>query len=254
MISQLRIQLGIKGRLYLLVALFALGCGALASVLIWLQSEHAIEARKQSLHQLVATAHGVLAAHKALADSGAMPEAEARKRALDVIGAMWYGKADYFTARDTNGISLLNPAAPEKVGKNRDETTDSHGYHYSRRMTELVRDPGEGYVTYYTLNPETKVDAEKTSFIKTYKPWGIGIAAGVFTDDISVEIYKAMTQAAIITFVLVALLGAVAIWQSRNGASRRRAPAHRGSAPPARSRTGFRGWLSREQSGQDRAG
>ena len=215
MIGKQRFQLGIQGRLYLLVGLFALGCAALASALIWLQAEHAYEARKQSLHQLVATAHGVLSAHKALADEGKMTEAEARKRALDVIGAMWYGKADYFTARDTNGVSLLNPAAPEKVGKNRDESTDSRGYHYSRRMTELVRDPGDGYVTYYTLNPETKIDSEKTSYIKVYKPWGIGIAAGVFTNDLAAETYKAMIQAALITLVLVGLLGAAAIWQSR---------------------------------------
>jgi methyl-accepting chemotaxis protein len=159
-----RLQFGIKGRLYLLVGLFAIGCAALAAALIWLQAESALEARKHSLEQLVATAQGVLAAHKQLADSGQMPVAEARKRALEVIGAMWYGKADYFTARDTNGISLLNPAAPEKVGQNRDEAVDSKGRHYSRQMTEMVRDPGEGFVTYNTLNPDTKLDAQKLSY------------------------------------------------------------------------------------------
>ena len=34
-----RLRLGIRGRLYLLVALFGLGCVALAAILIWLQSQ-----------------------------------------------------------------------------------------------------------------------------------------------------------------------------------------------------------------------
>src|SRR5215470_8029842 len=93
-----RLRFGIRGRLYLLVGLFAIGSAALAAALIWLQAERAFEARKNSLKQLVATAHGVLAAHKKLADSGQMPVEEARKRALEVIRAMWFGKADYFTA------------------------------------------------------------------------------------------------------------------------------------------------------------
>ena len=215
MYSKARVQLGIKGRLYLLVGLFAIGCAALASALIWLQAEHAFEARKQSLKQLVATAHGVLAAHKDMVDAGQMPEAEGRKRALKMIGTMWYGKADYFTARDASGTSLLNPADPSKEGKNRDESTDSKGFHYSRRMTEMVQNPGEGYVTYFTINPATKIDSEKTSYIKLYKPWGIAVAAGVFTDDLTADTYTAMLQAALIALLLVGVLGAVAIWQSR---------------------------------------
>jgi methyl-accepting chemotaxis protein len=210
-----RLRFGIRGRLYLLVGLFAVASTALAAALIWLQAERAFEARKHSLKQLVATAHGVLAAHKALADSGQMPLEEARKRALKVIGTMWFGKADYFTARDSNGLSLLNPASPEKEGQIRDDITDSKGRHYTRRMTELTRDPGEGFVTYNTTNPETKLDSEKTSYVKLYKPWDIAIVAGVFVDDLKAETHAAMLQAALITLVLVGALGGATIWQAR---------------------------------------
>jgi methyl-accepting chemotaxis protein len=209
------LQFGIRGRLYLLVGLFAIGCAALAAALIWLQSQHALEARKHTLVQLVATAHGVLAAHKELADSGEMPVEEAKKRALKVIGAMWFGKADYFTARDSTGMMLLNPAVPERVGKNNDNTPDSKGKFFSRDLSNLARDPGEGFVTYYTPNPETKLDAEKTSFIKMYKPWGISVLAGVFTDDLKADTHVAMLQAALITLVLVGALGGAAVWQAR---------------------------------------
>src|SRR5450756_1737570 len=140
------LQLGIRGRLYLLVVLFGLGCVALAAILIWLQSQQAFEARKHTLQQLVTAAHGVLAAHKALADAGEMPIEAAQKRALKVIGTMWYGKADYFTARALSGMSLLNPADPSQEGQNRDTATDSTGHFYSREMTQTVQGPGEGFV------------------------------------------------------------------------------------------------------------
>jgi methyl-accepting chemotaxis protein len=210
------LQLGIRGRLYLLVGLFAIGCAALAAALIWLQSQHALEARKHSLEQLVTAAIGVLAAHKELADSGQMPVEEAKQRALKVIGTMWFGKADYFTARDdTTGVILLQPATPVRQGKNMDDVPDSKGKLFSRDLTNLARDPGEGFVTYYILNPETKQDAEKTSYIKAYKPWGIAVMTGVFTEDLTANTRAAMLQAALITLILVGALGGAAIWQAR---------------------------------------
>jgi methyl-accepting chemotaxis protein len=207
-----RLQLGIRGRLYLLVGLFALGCAALAAVLIWLQSQQAFEARKHHLQQLVAAAHGVLAAHKALADAGEMPVQQAQKRALNVIGTMWFGKADYFTARSLAGISLLNPADRSKEGQNRDKVVDSKGRAYSHQMTETIQGPGEGFVTYNTINPDTKADEEKTTFIKLYKPWGIGVAAGVFINDLTAETHAAMIKAGLVTLVLVGVLGGLVMW------------------------------------------
>jgi methyl-accepting chemotaxis protein len=209
------LQFGIRGRLYLLVGLFAIGCAALAAALIWLQSEHSLEARKHTLVQLVTAAHGVLAAHKALADSGQMPVEEAKKRALEVIRAMWFGKADYFAARDLSGVILMHPVSAARVGKNNDDIPDSKGKLFSRDLTNLARDPGQGFVTYYVLNPDTQQDAEKTSYVMTYKPWGIAVITGVFTDDITAETHVAMLQAALITLFLVGVLGSAAIWQAR---------------------------------------
>src|SRR5262245_23164478 len=82
--KKVSLRLRVSGRLYTLIVLFALGCGALAAALIWLQGQRAIAARQHSLEQLVEVAIGVLDAHKKLADSGVMPVEDAKKRALDV--------------------------------------------------------------------------------------------------------------------------------------------------------------------------
>ena len=211
-----RLSLGIRGRLFALVGVFAIGCAGLAFILIQLHSQNAYEARMRSLKQLVTAAHGVLATHKELADKGEMKPDAAKKRAFDILRKMWFGKADYFTARDTKGISLLNPASPEREGVNRDGVADSHGKYYSRILTELAKDPGEGFVSFYTTNPDTKLDAEKVTFIKTYTPWDIAIAAGFFMDDLAAETRSSMIQAGGITFVLVLALTGIALWQARS--------------------------------------
>jgi len=71
-------RVGIQGRLYALVGLFAIGCATLAGALIWLQGQRATEARQQSLEQLVDIAIGVLDAQKKLADAGTVPVEEAK--------------------------------------------------------------------------------------------------------------------------------------------------------------------------------
>src|SRR5579862_596223 len=83
-------HLGVRQRLYLLVGLFALGCAALAATLLWLQEQRAWEARARQLQTLVDAGIGVLEVHKKLADTNVMPEADAKKRALEVISGMHF--------------------------------------------------------------------------------------------------------------------------------------------------------------------
>src|SRR5215467_195351 len=129
-------QLGVRGRLYALVGLFAVGSAALAVTLIWLQGQRAIEARQQSLQQLVEVATGVLDAHRKLADSGAISVDEAKKRALGVLGEVRYGQGDYFFVRAPDGVTIMNPKLPETVGKYREDVKDPKGRPYIREMTD----------------------------------------------------------------------------------------------------------------------
>jgi methyl-accepting chemotaxis protein len=208
-------RLRVSGRLYALVALFAFGCAVLAATLIWLQGQRAIAARQESLQQLVDATIGVLDAHKKLADAGEMSMDEAKKRALKVIENMRYGHGDYFTVRSPEGLTLMHPTAPQTVGTNRDQVTDAKGRYYVREINAIVRGAGEGYVNYSFPRPDTKVEMEKTSYVKVYKPWGFGVLTGVYIDDLEAELYQAMIQAAGITFVLVLALGAIVFLVAR---------------------------------------
>jgi methyl-accepting chemotaxis protein len=208
-------RLRVGARLYVLVVLFALGCSALAAMLIWLQAQHAIAARQLGLQQLVDVALGVLDAHKKLADAGEISVEEAKKRALKVLENARYGHGDYFTVRSLDGITIMHPTLPQTVGTNRDNVTDSHGRYYVREINNIIKSQGEGYVDYTFPRPDTKVETDKTSFIKVYKPWGFGVLTGVYIDDINAELYQSMIQAAGVTFALVLVLGGAVFWVGR---------------------------------------
>jgi methyl-accepting chemotaxis protein len=205
-------KLGIKARLYALIGLFAVGCGILSITLTTLHDKNSIEARKKTLEELVDVAIGVLDAHKKLVDQGIMKEAEAKERALAVIGNLRFNGADYFFGRNLDGITILNPNQPSTVGQRRDESKDSKGKYYVREMNAVGQSPaGKGFVNYTFPKPPTGVETDKTSFLKVYRPWGIVIGTGVYIDDIQAVQRAAMWQAMLATLALFAVLGTVTL-------------------------------------------
>jgi methyl-accepting chemotaxis protein len=214
--KRLSMQLGVRGRLYALVGLFAAGSVALAVTLIWLQGQRAIEARRLSLQQLTEVAIGILDAHKKLADSGAMPVEEAKKRALGVLNEIRYGQGDYFFVRDPEGVTIINPKSPDTVGKVRNEVKDPKGRLYIREMTDVVKKNGQGYVNYLTSKTAGSTEMiEKTTYLRRYDPWSMVVATGVYIDDIEAELNRAMFQAGLVTLVLILGLGGVTMWIAR---------------------------------------
>ena len=201
-------QLRINARIYILIGLFAVACGVLAFTLNALRDRDGLAARKQALAQLVDAAIGVLEAHKTLADQGVMPEAEARKRALSIIGGMRYNGSDYFFIRGLDGTTLLSPGTPHLVGTNRDATAkDGEGRLFLKEMTDVSNSAaGQGYVNYTYVKPGTTEQFAKISFTKAYKPWGMAVATGVYVDDLVAQRVSSAWQAFGITAALMVIL------------------------------------------------
>ena len=213
MLQGFTMQLRINARIYILVAIFAAGSAILAFALDLLHARHTLEARKQSLVQLVDTAIGVLEAHKKLADQGIMSDAEARKRALTVIDGMRYNNNDYFFVRSLDGTMLLSPGSPSTVGTKRDDISkDANGKLFLKEMTALTHGPaGQGFVDYTYAKPGTTEQLDKISFVKTYKPWEMAVATGVFIADLSAQRSTAAWQAVGITAVLLVILSGLTL-------------------------------------------
>src|SRR5258708_14946374 len=127
---------------------------------------------------------------------------DAKKRALKVLESARYGHGDYFTVRSLEGITVMHPTAPQTVGTNRDGVTDAKGRYYVREINNVIKTTGEGYVNYTFPRPDTKVETEKNSFIKVYRPWGLADLSGGSLQEKAAELALSTDQAASVLCVL----------------------------------------------------
>jgi len=211
------IRLRIRGRLYMLVAIFAAGCAAIAGILVWLQSERQMDARVRQLESLVDASFGVLDSARALAESGAMSEDEARKRALSTIGTMKYGHGDYYVVWSNSAkIELLMTGGrKETIGQSQVDQQDLNGRYFQRDMVRDVQASGKSIVHFLWTRPNSKDPIGKTNVAKLYKPWNLIVATGVFDDDLNAERLAMIVQTGTIAALLILILAGVAIWFAR---------------------------------------
>ena len=206
-------RLRIAGRLYVLVGLFALGCAVLTAGLIYLQSQRQMDARVRELEALVDSATGVFEAHRKLAESGAMSQDEALKRALAVVEGMRYGNNDYFIVyrNDADLFMLMTGGSKGNIGKTMIDQKDRNGYAFSREMKREIDATGRSLTQFEWTRPGSDVPVGKMNFGKLYRPWNVIVVTGVFADDLAAELRANIYQAGSIALILLLVLGGVAV-------------------------------------------
>lgn len=83
----------------------------------------------------------------------------------------------YIFALDPKGVSLANPNLPKLVGTNLYDKPDSKGKLHRKEMVYVANSQGSGWVTYHQLNPTTKKDEAKISYIQKVGNLIIGCGA-----------------------------------------------------------------------------
>ncbi|GLI39922.1 cache domain-containing protein [Geobacter hydrogenophilus] len=72
----------------------------------------------------------------------------------------------YVFAFDEGGTLVANATAPDKVGQNLMDVPDSKGKKFRREIVELAKKDGTGWVDYTILNPKSKAEEQKTSYVE----------------------------------------------------------------------------------------
>ena len=83
-------------------------------------------AKEDSSRTIVNSGHSLLTHYYDLYQNGTMSEDMAKEAALNAIGAFKDGD-QYFWINDAGPVMLLNPSAPQLVGKNVSGLKDKHG-------------------------------------------------------------------------------------------------------------------------------
>jgi len=207
-----RLKIGIGGKIWSLVGLMVVGLSILAAEGLMAMRESMVEDRRQSLRQEVETATSLVAAQQARAAKGEVSEDEAKKIAMATLRSIRYGNNDYVFINDYRYRPLMHPIRPEMEGADQSEMKDPDGRYITRRMVDVARSDGSGFVDYRWARVKDGPLVPKLVFVSDFKPWSWNIGTGVYIDDID-EAFKAkvvaVTLKALMILALAVVLGVV---------------------------------------------
>jgi len=118
---------------------------------------------------------------KMVKDAVALYKANGMEKTLDALNdpkGQFVKGALYVFAFDENGTLLANATAPDKVGQNLLEVPDSKGKKFRKEFIEAAKKDGSGWVDYTILNPKSKAEELKTSYVE--KAGELIIGCGIY--------------------------------------------------------------------------
>ncbi|MFD2179301.1 methyl-accepting chemotaxis protein [Veronia pacifica] len=198
-------NLAVKKKLLLLVLLSVLSMVTLTSYNSMTMYHDLVAERKAQLKDKLDVAVGMLEQEYRESSSE-----EQREKALAKLHKIRFSDNGYFFAVDDKNIML----AGSQKWLNRDFSTfrDAANKPVLADFREAVRATGEGFSSYTFFNPATQTDSEKISALKYFSPWSIMLGTGIYVDDIVSTVWANTAELALFTFLVTALLVAIALW------------------------------------------
>jgi len=170
--------------------------------------EMRLEERKADLKHASEIALSVVKTFGDQVAAGAMPVAEAQKRALDSVRNMRYGEDGYFVILNSQPTALMNPAKPELEGKDVSDFKDPNGVYFFRDTVAVIKHDGRGFTAYSFPKPGRTEASPKIVYNVRYQPWDWILMTGVYADDLDAAFHSTLYQS---LGILVVLAGALSV-------------------------------------------
>jgi methyl-accepting chemotaxis protein len=177
--------------------------------------EMRLDERKADLKHASEIALSVVKTFGDQATAGAMPVAEAQKRAMDSVRNMRYGEDGYFMVFNSQPTILMHPTQPALNGKDVGDVKDSNGVYYYRDTVGAIRRDGHGFTAYAFPKPGATEASPKIAYNVTYQPWDWILRTGIYVDDIDAAFRSTLYQSLGILAVLAGALSAVVVLLNR---------------------------------------
>ncbi|MFP3710028.1 methyl-accepting chemotaxis protein [Paraburkholderia sp. SIMBA_009] len=179
-------KLSFKQKLWLPLIISLLALLAVSVSAAWQSHETRIEERKHDLTNIAHVGLSIVTEYAALAQSGALPEASARKQALERLRGVRYGEDGYFLVINSKPQMLMHPMKPAFEGKDLSGSADADGRHHYVAFASVAQAPDGGFVDYVFPHPgaASAQAVGKIGYVVRYAPWDWIIATGAYVDDI----------------------------------------------------------------------
>ena len=143
-----------------------------------------LDSYKSVISSEVQSAISITENYYELAQSGGLSEAEAQKKAMEVIRSIRYGddNSGYLWIDGTDYTLLMHPILPDQEGNNRYELTDHNDVKIIQEIMKVAKEGG--YNEFYFTKSDGVTVAPKVAYSKEFEPWNWVITTGVYSDDI----------------------------------------------------------------------
>jgi len=184
----------------------------------WLSRQTRIEERKNDLVNVAHVGLSIVTEYAALAQSGALSEADARRQALERLRGIRYGEDGYFLVIDSTPRMVMHAMKPALNGKDLAGTADADGRHHYVTFATVAQKPNGGFVDYVFPHPQDPPSAAvgKIGYVVRYAPWDWIIATGAYVDDIDAAFKESLYFVGGIFAVLALLLSALVSLTNRS--------------------------------------
>jgi methyl-accepting chemotaxis protein len=203
-------SLGIAKRLWIMVGCALLGILTIAGVSLLAERQMLVGEREGSVRQNVEVAHALIAHFYDQVSKGTLPEADAKKLALQAIKALRYNGTEYFWVNDLQPKMVMHPIKPELDGTDLSENKDPNGKRLFVEMVGTVKAGGAGFVRYMWPKPGSTNPVQKVSYVKGFGPWGWVVGSGVYVDTVDASIAEhafGVVASAVVVACILGLLG-----------------------------------------------
>jgi len=167
--------------------------------------------RQAQLRTLVDQATSIATRYYALAQNHTLNEADAKREALALIGALRYGADGYLSVNDSQPVMLMHPFKPELNGKPLGNFTDPDGNHLFVDIVNSGNHDGGGFVDYLWPKPGAQQPVPKTSYSRHFAPWDWYLVTGMYMDDVRHEFVGSLLRWLAITAGLGVTASAVMV-------------------------------------------
>jgi methyl-accepting chemotaxis protein len=147
-----------------MIAVLWVGLVAIGMIGAWQNRSSMIDDRREALTALVNQAYSTVAHNAALVENKTLTGDEAKKRALDVVGAMRYGKDGYLSINDSRPVMVMHPIKPEMNGRDLSNYADPAG---NKLFIDIAKagnaQESGGFISYFWPKPGSDKPVKKMS-------------------------------------------------------------------------------------------
>ncbi|MBE2971515.1 cache domain-containing protein [Burkholderia cepacia] len=205
-------NLSLNQKLASMIVILWLGLLVIAGLGAWQTRASMIADRRDQLASLVAQAASVTDHYYKLSQQNALPEADAKQKALEAIAAMRSGADGYISVNDSKPVIVMHPIKADLNGKDVSNFTDPNGKHL---FVEIVKagnlEGGKGFVEYLWPKPGADKPQEKTSAVQRFAPWDWYIVTGMYMNDVRTAVLESVGRWLAMTTVLGGIATAVMV-------------------------------------------